>query len=60
MKKRRSTQQGDERRYPFQRSSFQKEIINISMQDFEFTRYDEKLFTHGSRHDEHQPDNHLW
>jgi lipopolysaccharide export system permease protein len=41
--------QGDERRYPFQRSSFQKEIINISMQDFEFTRYDEKLFTHGSR-----------
>ncbi|HAQ21480.1 MAG TPA: hypothetical protein DCR40_19955 [Prolixibacteraceae bacterium] len=41
--------QGAERRFPFQRELFKKEVINISMLDFEFTRTDEKLFTHGSR-----------
>lgn len=35
--------------YPFQRESFQKEVINISMKDFEFNRSDERLFSHGSR-----------
>ncbi len=45
----RERKQGDERRFPFQRSSFQKQVINISMRDFEFTRTDEKLFTNGSR-----------
>lgn len=34
--------QNTPRRYPMQRESFQKEIINISMKDFEFNRIDEK------------------
>jgi lipopolysaccharide export system permease protein len=41
--------QGSERRFPFRRETFQKEVINISMLDFEFNRSDEKLFSHGSR-----------
>jgi len=41
--------QGSDRRFPFRRSSFKKEIINISMSNFEFNRIDEKLLTHGSR-----------
>jgi len=41
--------QGNDRRFPFQRSSFKKEVINISMLDFEFNRTDERLFMHGSR-----------
>ncbi len=41
--------QGSDRRFPFRRESFSKEVINISMRDFEFNRSDEKLFTHGSR-----------
>jgi lipopolysaccharide export system permease protein len=41
--------QGADRRFPFRREVFQKEVINISMLDFEFNRTDEKLFTHGSR-----------
>ncbi|MDP2339100.1 MAG: LptF/LptG family permease [Bacteroidota bacterium] len=42
-------QQGSIRRFPFRRESFKKEVINISMLDFEFNRSDEKLFSHGSR-----------
>jgi lipopolysaccharide export system permease protein len=38
-----------EKRYPFQRELFKKEVINISMLDFEFNRTDEKLFIHGAR-----------
>lgn len=41
--------QGSTRRFPFRRESFQKEVINISMLDFEFNRTDEKLFSRGSR-----------
>jgi len=41
--------QGSDRRFPFRRETFQKEVINISMLDFEFKRSDEKLFSHGSR-----------
>jgi lipopolysaccharide export system permease protein len=41
--------QGYERRYPFRRESFQKEVINISMLDFEFNRSDEAQFRNGSR-----------
>jgi len=40
---------GSERRYPFQRELFKKEVINISMLDFEFNRKDETLFKHGAR-----------
>ena len=32
------------KRYPFRRESFTKEVINISMLDFEFNRSDEKLY----------------
>ncbi len=35
--------------YPFRRASFQKEVINISMKDFEFNRSDENLFRNSSR-----------
>lgn len=38
-----------EKHYPFRRESFKKEVINISMLDFEFNRTDEKLFSGGSR-----------
>jgi lipopolysaccharide export system permease protein len=41
--------QGSERRFPFRRESFQKEVINISMLDFEFNRSDEKQFSRGAR-----------
>lgn len=41
--------QGADRRFPFRRELFKKQVINISMLDFEFNRTDEKLFTHGSR-----------
>jgi len=40
---------GSERRYPFRRELFKKEVINISMLDFEFNRKDETLFKHGAR-----------
>jgi lipopolysaccharide export system permease protein len=40
---------GSEKRYPFQRQLFKKEVINISMLDFEFNRTDEKLFLNGAR-----------
>lgn len=33
------------KRYPFERQSFQKEVINISMKDFEFNRIDEKRYS---------------
>lgn len=39
----------NDRQYPFRRESFKKEVINISMLDFEFNRTDEKLFRGGSR-----------
>jgi len=42
-------QQGINRRFPFHRESFQKEVININMLDFEFNRQDEKLWRGGSR-----------
>lgn len=38
-----------EKRFPFRRESFKKEIINISLRDFEFNRSDEKLWTNSSR-----------
>jgi len=41
--------QGSERRFPFRRESFKKEVINISMLDFEFKRSDEQQFKNGSR-----------
>lgn len=33
------------RRFPFERQSFQNEVINISMKDFEFNRIDEKRYS---------------
>ena len=41
--------QSSDRRFPFRRESFQKEVINISMLDFEFNRSDEQQFRNGSR-----------
>lgn len=41
--------QGSDRRFPFRRELFQKEVINISMLDFEFNRTDENLFKNGAR-----------
>ena len=38
-----------DRRYPYRRESFKKEVINISMLDFEFTRSDEAQFRNGAR-----------
>jgi lipopolysaccharide export system permease protein len=43
------TNHGQNRRFPFRRETFKKEVINISMKDFEFNRSDERLFSHGSR-----------
>lgn len=40
---------GNIRRFPFRRESFEKEVINISMMDFEFNRTDEKLYAGASR-----------
>lgn len=41
--------QGNARRYPFQQESFQKEVINISMKDFEFNRIDESRYSGASK-----------
>jgi len=41
--------QGTARSYPFTRESFQKEVINVSMKDFEFNRIDEKRYTGASK-----------
>ncbi len=41
--------QGRDRRYPYRRETFQKEVINISMVDFEFNRSDERQFSRGAR-----------
>jgi lipopolysaccharide export system permease protein len=40
---------GRERRFPFRRESFNKEVINISMLGFEFSRTDEKLWKSTAR-----------
>lgn len=36
--------QSSAKRYPFQRETFQKEVINVSMKDFEFNRIDENRY----------------
>lgn len=41
--------QGQNRKYPFRRETFQKEVINISMKDFEFNRIDEKRYSGASK-----------
>lgn len=41
--------QSTAKRYPFRRESFQKEVINISMKDFEFNRIDEKRYAGASK-----------
>jgi lipopolysaccharide export system permease protein len=41
--------QASAKHYPFQRESFQKEVINISMKDFEFNRIDEKRYAGASK-----------
>lgn len=38
-----------ERRFPFQRVSFKKQVINVSMKDFEFNRNDENRFKQYSK-----------
>jgi lipopolysaccharide export system permease protein len=40
---------GSNKTFPFRRETFNKEVINISLRDFDFNRSDEKLFTTGSR-----------
>jgi lipopolysaccharide export system permease protein len=40
---------GRERRFPFRRETFIKEVININVLGFEFNRSDEKLWTKASR-----------
>jgi lipopolysaccharide export system permease protein len=37
------------RHYPFSRESFKKEVINISMSDFEFNKADERLYAGASK-----------
>lgn len=37
------------RKYPFRRETFSKEIINISVTDFEFNRIDEKRFSNSAK-----------
>jgi lipopolysaccharide export system permease protein len=37
------------KRYPFQRQSFKKQVINISLRDFEFNRADEKRYSGASK-----------
>jgi len=37
------------KRFPFRRESFTKEVINISMKEFEFNRIDEKRYTGASK-----------
>jgi lipopolysaccharide export system permease protein len=41
--------QGQDRTYPFRRETFKKEVINISMKDFEFNRIDEKRYSGASK-----------
>jgi lipopolysaccharide export system permease protein len=43
------TRSANEKRFPFRRESFKKEVINISMLDFEFNRTDEKLYAGAAR-----------
>jgi len=43
------SRQSSAKRYPFRRESFQKEVINISMKDFEFNRIDEKRYAGASK-----------
>ncbi|BBE19152.1 membrane protein [Aquipluma nitroreducens] len=43
------SRQSTAKRYPFRRESFQKEVINISMKDFEFNRIDEKRYAGASK-----------
>ena len=43
------SRQSTSKRYPFRRQSFQKEVINISMKDFEFNRIDEKRYAGASK-----------
>lgn len=38
-----------EKRYPFHRNSFRKEVINMSMRDFEFNRIDENRYRSASK-----------
>lgn len=40
---------GRDKRYPFRRETFEKEVINISMIGFEFNRKDENLWKNSSR-----------
>lgn len=40
---------GRNRHYPFRREAFKKEVINISMSDFEFNRTDERLYAGASK-----------
>ncbi len=39
----------NDKRYPFRRESFNREVINISLSDFEFNRRDAPLFSNGAR-----------
>ena len=41
--------QASAKHYPFQRESFQKEVINVDMKDFEFNRIDEKRYAGASK-----------
>jgi lipopolysaccharide export system permease protein len=41
--------QSPAKRFPFRRESFTKEVINISMKEFQFNRVDEKRYTGASK-----------
>ncbi len=43
------SRQNTVKRFPFRRQLFQKEVINISMKDFEFNRIDEKRYAGASK-----------
>ncbi len=43
------SRQSTAKRYPFRRQSFKKEVINVSMKDFEFNRIDEKRYAGASK-----------
>lgn len=45
----REPRSGRARKYPFSREAFKKEVINISMSDFEFNRTDESLYAGASK-----------
>jgi lipopolysaccharide export system permease protein len=45
----RENRSGRDRRFPFRRETFEKEVINISMIGFEFNRRDERLWSNSSR-----------